>query len=71
MKLKHIVDELLNVEGVDRQEALEMEAEFCVLSKKTDDTSILLLLGAYEYDGRVFIDIGTTEDDERMLSKIS
>ena len=71
MKLKDIIDEISNVEGIDKQEALDMEVEFCVLRKSIHDEGEILLLDTYEYNGKIFIDIGTAEDDKKRLSEIS
>ncbi len=57
MTLRDLLNDLAKPDHITSDEALDLEVEFCTI-----DRCGLGLLSVHESDGRVFIDIGTTQD---------
>ena len=67
MLLRELLDSLANPDHISTDKALGLEVEFCTISRPN-----LSLLSVYEDDGKIVIDIGTSEDsNERNKSLIS
>ena len=60
--LKEIIEAISDIEGVDKKDVMGLAVEFGTISKGG-----MSLLSAYEYDGKIIVDIGTAEDDEENL----
>lgn len=65
MNLRKIINAVSTPDGVDNEAALDMEVEFCTLGRDG-----LTLLSAYEHDGKILVDIGTSEDDEKNMEML-
>lgn len=60
MLLRELLDSLTNPDHISADKALDLEVEFCTIYRTN-----LSLLSAYEDDGKIIIDIGTNEDNDK------